>query len=74
MKHEGRKREQSEGLTTPEAAAFIGLTPSAMRHLVERRKIPFRKLGKRILLRRSELLQFIEHLPGISVEEALKNE
>jgi excisionase family DNA binding protein len=38
-----------------EAAALLRLKPSTMRAWVLRRKIPFVKLGRRVLFRRSDL-------------------
>jgi hypothetical protein len=40
---------------------------------IQRRVIPFRKLGGRVVILRSEIQRFYEALPGVTVEEALKN-
>jgi excisionase family DNA binding protein len=42
-------------LSLTEAAAALHLKPSTMRAWVLRRKIPFVKLGRRVLFRRSDL-------------------
>ena len=56
-------------LTVDEAAAMLGRTTRALYRLVERRKIPFRKDGRRLLFMASELRTFIEGLPGLSLED-----
>lgn len=54
--------------------AFMGLrTQSQIRHLIERRQIPFRRLGGRIVFLRRELEAFLARAPGCSVEEAVRN-
>jgi len=35
--------------------------------------VPFRKFGGRIVFRRTELEQFIEYLPGVTVAQAQAN-
>ena len=45
----------SDLLTVSEAAALLRLKPSTMRAWVHRRRIPFVKLGGRVLFRRSDL-------------------
>jgi excisionase family DNA binding protein len=56
-------------LTIEEAAERLGRTTLAIYRLVERRKIPFRKAGRRVLFLESELQKFIEALPGLSLED-----
>jgi excisionase family DNA binding protein len=60
---------KKEYLTTTEAAEFIGRTPSAIRNLVMRRMVPFRKPGGRLMFLRSELIDWIESAPGLSLDE-----
>jgi excisionase family DNA binding protein len=61
-----------EYLTVTEAAELTSRTPKALRKMVERRQIPFRKHGKRIILIRSELIEFFDKLPGVTLKEAEK--
>ena len=56
-------------MDTDEAAAFIKRTPKAIRNLVARRKIPFRKPGGRLVFLREELEQWIQSAPGITIEQ-----
>jgi excisionase family DNA binding protein len=52
-------------LNTNEAALFLGRTPKAIRRMVERGQIPFRRWGKRIVFVREELEEFVNALPGM---------
>jgi excisionase family DNA binding protein len=60
-----------EALTTGEAARLLACSPSALYKLVARRKIPFRKQGKKIVFLRSELEQYLNQLPGNRLEDVL---
>ena len=51
------------------AAEMLGRSENAVRRMVERRQIPFRKSGRRVLFLESELRAFIDALPGVSLEE-----
>jgi excisionase family DNA binding protein len=51
-----------------EAAVVLGRSENAVRRMVERRQIPYRKSGRRVLFLESELRMFIETLPGLSLE------
>jgi hypothetical protein len=55
------------------AMAMLGATERSVRGRVARHMLPFRKFHRRILFRRSELEQFIDMLPGCSLQEARKN-
>lgn len=57
-----------EYLNIAEAATLIGRTPTAIYRMVARRQIPHRKYGRRLLLKRTELLGVLDALPGVSVE------
>ena len=59
-------------LSVKEAAAFLGVTQDALRARIKRRVVPFRRLGGRVMLLRSELEQYIARLPGVDTDEALK--
>ncbi len=63
-----------EYLNTKENADFIGRTPGAIRNLVLRRAIPFRKVGGRLVFLRSEIEAWINMAPGVTVEDLKKND
>ena len=60
----------SEYLTIDGVAELLGKKPKAMEKMVERHHVPFRKHGKRIIFKRTELEQFFDQLPGVTLEEA----
>lgn len=51
------------------AAALLGMSEKALRHLVERRRIPFRRLGRKIIFLKTELDAWLGSLSGISLQE-----
>jgi excisionase family DNA binding protein len=59
-------------LTTEEVALLLGRTPKAVRRMVERGQLPYRKLGRRVLFLRAELEEFIEALPGLRAADVRK--
>ena len=61
-------------LDVPETAAMLGRSENAVRRMVERRQIPYRKSGRRVLFLESELRAFIEALPGLSLEDLRERE
>ena len=61
-------------LDVPETAAMLGRSENAVRRMVERRQIPYRKSGRRVLFLESELREFIEALPGFSLEDLRERE
>lgn len=58
-----------EIFTTAEAAEYIKRSPGAVRNLVMRRAIPFRKPGGRLMFLRSELVEWIMDAPGVRLED-----
>ncbi|NQV01844.1 MAG: helix-turn-helix domain-containing protein [Bacteroidia bacterium] len=57
-------------LNTKEAGLFIGKkSAGAVRNLVMRRAIPYRKVGGRLFFLRSELELWISDAPGLRLEE-----
>lgn len=56
------------------AAAFIGTTEKTLRGMIDRQRIPFRRLNSRIVLLRSELESFLSGLPGCTLDEARANQ
>jgi len=63
-----------EYLNVDEAAGLIGRTAHAVYRLVARRQLPYRKHGRRLLFTRSELLEFLETLPGVRMDEVTRVE
>ena len=51
-------------LTVEQTAEVLGLTPKAVRQRISRGQLPFRKLGKRVLVPAVELEKFLFALPG----------
>jgi len=74
-KGQGLGRQVVNGLVLDfhSAAEFIGCSDKKLRAKVERRTIPFRRDGRRIIFIRGELTKFFENLDGVSVEEAFAN-
>lgn len=56
-------------LMIPEAATLTKRSPGAVRNLVMRGRIPYRKVAGRLVFIRSELLKWIAGSPGIRLEE-----
>ena len=60
-------------LGVPEASALIGNSERSLRGLIAAGVIPYRKLGGRVVFRRSELEKWIENLEGVSLKDAEAN-
>lgn len=58
-----------EYLTTKECADLINRTSAAVRNLVLRRQIPFRKPSGRLLFLRSEIEKWIDDSPGVKIKD-----
>ena len=56
-------------LNTKQLAEYIGRSPKAIRDMVFRRDIPFRKPGGRLLFAKNEIDNWIESSDGISLSE-----
>ncbi len=67
------RRISGEILGVREAAELVGVTESMLRARVARRLVQFRKWSGRIIFIRSELMEFINSLPGCSLKEAFEN-
>lgn len=61
--------EAKEFMNTEQVGRFINRSPGAVRNLVMRRKIPFRKPGGRLVFLRSEIEEWIKQAPGLTLEE-----
>lgn len=55
------------------AAGFLGGTEKQLRGLVERRLVPHRRLGVRIIFIKQQLEDWLASLPGTTVAEAQQN-
>ena len=55
-----------------EAAIYLGRTEKALRKLVERRAVPFRRAGKRLVFDLAELDRWVASLPGVALAEAVE--
>lgn len=60
---------EEQYFNTEEASKFVKRTPGAMRNLVMRKAIPFRKPAGRLIFLRSELEEWIRSAPGITIKE-----
>jgi excisionase family DNA binding protein len=58
-------------LEVKSAAARLGWKEAVVRKKLERRLLPFVKLGGRIYIPERALEQYLGSLPGLTVEEAL---
>jgi hypothetical protein len=70
-----QKRRTINGyiLDVSAAAQFLGSTDKSLRAMVARRVVPFRRLNSRIIFLKEELVEFLQHLPGCSMDEARHN-
>jgi excisionase family DNA binding protein len=59
----------SEYFTVKEASQYLKRSPGAIRNLVLRRKIPFRKPSGRLIFDKNEIDKWVKESPGISFEE-----
>jgi hypothetical protein len=69
----GPRQFKGELLDVRSVAVLLGVTEKLIRSRVERRLIPFRRLGGRVVFLRDELSEFQQRLPGCGLDEALKN-
>ena len=56
-------------MKTDEVAEFLGRSPGAIRNLVLRRAIPYRKVGGRLLFLRNEIERWIDQSPGVRLQD-----
>ena len=53
------------------AAEILGKSEAAVYMDVQRRLVPFRKLGKHVYFFEEELFEFLDKQPGVRLEEAI---
>jgi hypothetical protein len=58
-----------EILSVEKVASMIDRSPGAIRNLVLRRKIPYRKAGGRLVFLRDEVERWIVESPGMTIDE-----
>ena len=58
-----------EILNAVELAKYLKRTPSAIRNLVMRRQIPFRKVAGRLVFFQDEIDRWLNEAQGITLEE-----
>ena len=61
--------QENKPMKTEEVAEFLGRSPGAVRNLVLRRGIPFRKVGGRLLFLQNEIELWIDQAPGVRLED-----
>jgi hypothetical protein len=61
--------ENKQYFDTKDAGVYLGRSDGAIRNLVLRRAIPFRKPGGRLVFIKSELDSWIRSAPGVRLEE-----
>jgi len=59
-------------LNTDQAAKYIGRSPGALRNLVMRRQIPYRKVAGRLVFFQDELDKWWDKWPGVRLEDLQK--
>ncbi len=62
-----------QGMSLKQAAEWLGLTEKSLRRRIDRHLVPHRRVGRNIMLWKTELESWREQLPGCDVEEALLN-
>lgn len=62
----------AEYLTINELASYIKRSPGAIRNLVLRRKIPYRKPVGRLLFDRGEIDRWVGRSEGVSFEQVVE--
>jgi len=64
---------KAEGMSLKQGAAWLGLSEKCTRRRIDRGLIPHRKIGRNIILWRSELEEWRKQLPGCDTAQALEN-
>ena len=70
----GPRTLNGEVMDVAAVATFLGCNQKVVRARIDRGLLPHRKWGGRIIVLRSELIQFMQRLEGTSVDEALRNQ
>ena len=60
-------------LNTDQTSNYIGRSPGAIRNLVMRRKIPYRKVAGRLVFLKDEIDKWLIQAPGVTFEDLQKD-
>lgn len=55
-------------------ASLLGLTEKGLRRQVDRRRVPYRRLGRKVVFIKSEIEAWMNALPGAKLEEVLSEQ
>ena len=66
------EKDDGKYLGTKGCADYIRRSPGAVRNLVMRKAIPYRKLGGRLIFLRDEIDRWIENADGVTFEDLTK--
>jgi excisionase family DNA binding protein len=67
----GCENVEKRFMNTKATAEYLGCTVSAVRTDVARKRIPYRKKGKKLVFDACELDAFMKRLEGVSIDEAV---
>lgn len=67
------KQDTGAILHVQDVALLLSCSEKSIRRRVERRLLPFQKLGGRVIFQREQLMAFLNGLPGCSEDEARRN-
>ena len=70
----GPRRLSGEILDVATCAKFLGCSEKMVRTRVDRGLLPARRWSGRVCFLRSDLIEFLKALPGLTVQDALHNE
>lgn len=62
-------KDKGQLLDTNQIADYLNRTPAAIRNLVMRRMIPFRKVGGRLLFLENEIDQWVDRSEGVRLKD-----
>ena len=63
------KDQRKKFWNTNEVAEFLGKSPGAIRNLVLRRLIPYRKVAGRLVFLPDEIEEWVEKAPGVRLKD-----
>jgi hypothetical protein len=69
----GRRRLNGAVKDVAGVAAFLGESEKAVRSQITRGLLPHRRFGGRIVCLTDELTDYLRRLPGVTLDEALRN-
>lgn len=69
----GPRSLNGEALDVRAYSGWMGQSEDQTRSQVARGIIPYHRLGGRIIFLKSEIIEFLQNLPGVSLDEARTN-